>query len=52
MAAASAGLVLTAAGRAGEGEVQGLGDGLGQVCQETADLRWCEADQATWAFGA
>lgn len=37
------------------GPRQGMGEGwdesAGQVCQETADLGWCEADQPAWAFG-
>jgi hypothetical protein len=52
MAAAGAGLVFAAVGGPGQGEVEGSGDGPGQVCQETTDLRRCEADQAAWAFGA
>jgi hypothetical protein len=47
-----AGLVMASALRPGQGVGEWAGDRGGQVCQETADLRWCEADQAAWAFGA
>ncbi|SDI52140.1 hypothetical protein SAMN05421505_1633 [Sinosporangium album] len=52
VAGAGAGLVLTAAGRPGQSELQGAGGRGGQMCQETAGLRECEADQASCAFGA
>lgn len=52
VAGSRAGLVVSSALRPGKGVGEWTGDRRGQVCQETADFCWCEADQAAWAFGA
>ncbi|GAA5065628.1 DNA-binding transcriptional MerR regulator [Thermocatellispora tengchongensis] len=52
VASLGAGLVVSSALGPGEAEVEGLPDRGGQACQETADLCWCEVDQAARTFGA
>ena len=51
VAAAGAGLVGAPVAGPGEGMAERAGCGAGQVCQETADLGWCEGGQAGCAFG-
>lgn len=51
VAGSGAGLMEASVVGPGQDVGEGPGEGAGQVCQETADLGWREADQPAGAFG-